>query len=248
MKNVTYIIVLFSLFSIISCKEKDKEATLNLAFKTNFGNQELILNNEYIDSKGYKYRFEGFRYFLSNITLVKEDNSEVKLTDLTCVDLATPSTLELKRTNFVKTRYKKIKFGVGLTPEQNNVLPDDAPAGDARQSYSFMYWGWLKYIFVKIDGRSDVDGSGNFQNLLIYHIGTDDLYKTVEIEKSFEVVEGENTIKLTLDALKIFENGVDDIDISDYEQSYTHSDKSNSKNYNTALKFAENFSKAFSAI
>lgn len=222
------------------------DANLNLSFKVNFNNKQLILNNQYIDDKGYKYRFDGFKYFLSNITLVKEDNSEIKLSDLTCVDLDNSSTLTLTIKDFEKANYKKIKFGVGLTPEQNNVLPDDAPSGDPRQTYSTLYWGWLKYIFVKIDGRSDVDGSGSFQNLLIYHIGTDELYKTVELEKAFEIKEGESTITIALDALKIFQNGVNDIDIADYEQSYTHSDKTNIKNYNTAISFAENFSKAFS--
>jgi hypothetical protein len=249
-KNSVYQFLFFTciLFALHACQKPAEEVSLTILFRAKFNNEDLQLKREYTDSKGYKYKLDGLKFFLSNISLVKEDNSEVKVSDLICVDFENASTLQLHLKNFEKGRYKKIKFGIGLTPEQNNVLPDDAPAGDPRQIYSLMYWSWLKYIFVKMDGRSDIDGSGNFQNLLIYHVGTDELYRTAEVDKKFEISEKqEKKMAIVLNFLSIFYQPNSEIDITDYEQSYTHSDKTNLKNYNTAIKFADNFSKAFTA-
>lgn len=245
MKNLLSLAVMLTIFGISACSKKEKTADLTLNFTAKFNNQNLVLKSEYIDSASYKYKIEKFKYFLSNIALVKDDNTEVKLTDLVCVDYETPSTQTLVIKNIPVTHFKKVKFGVGLTAAQNNMLPDDVADSDPRHVYSSMYWGWLKYIFVRMEGRSDVDGSNKFDNLLIYDVGSDELYKTVEILKSLNIAEGNNTLTFRLDIDKIFRNGTDGIDISYYEQSYTHSDKTNSKNYDTAIKFAENFSKAF---
>lgn len=245
MKNILLLIALSLILGISACSKNEKTADLTLNFTAKFNNQDLVLKNVYADTANYKYKIENFKYFLSNIILVKDDNTEVKLTDLVCVDYQTPSTQMLLIKNIPLTHFKKVKFGIGLTPEQNNLLPDDVADSDPRHIYSSMYWGWLKYIFVRMEGRSDVDGSNKFDNLLIYDVGSDELYKTVEISKSISINEGNNTLTLRLDIDKIFRNGANDIDISYYEQSYTHSDKTNSKNYDTAVKFAENFSKAF---
>ncbi|MCS6818957.1 MAG: hypothetical protein NZ522_03330 [Chitinophagales bacterium] len=244
MKKQLYFLLLL-LLTLPHCK-KDDSNDLSIRFFAKFGNEKFNLNQIYEDEKGYKYRFESFRFFISNLTLVKEDNSEVLLKDVACIDFEKPLSLELKFPSVATENFKKIKFGIGLTPQQNDVLPDDAPENDPRHLYANqMYWGWLKYIFVRIDGRSDVDGSGKFQNLLIYHIGTDELYRTVVLDKKFNN-ENKQNITMNIDLKKIFRQVGNEIDISNYERSYTHSDKTNQKNFDTAIMFADNFSKSFS--
>ena len=246
MKKLLFVSILLSLLSVTACKKKEATAALNVNFTAEFNHQKIALKTEYTDSVGYKYKFEKFKYFLSNIRLVKENNTEVKLADIVCVDYNVASTQLLQLQQLPVGKYTKLKFGVGLTPEQNNVLPADAPANDPRQTFDELYWGWLKYIFIRVDGRSDVDGSNKFNNLLVYDVGTDELYRAVEIAKNIELKAGDNTATLNLNINQIFRNGTNDIDISNYEESYTHSDKTNNKNFDTAIKFADNFSKAFS--
>ena len=72
-------------------------------------------------------------------------------------------------------------FGIGLDSIQNAMDPTTFSVDDPLSSANAMYWSWAtKYRFIKIDGRTNVNGTfGTDDNLLAWHTGLDELYRTV---------------------------------------------------------------------
>ena len=52
------------------------------------------------------------------------------------------------------------------------------------------YWSASQgYVFTKLEGNADVDGSGDFSTKLTYHIGTDPMNREVAFFKDIEVLD-----------------------------------------------------------
>jgi hypothetical protein len=108
-----------------------------------------------------------------------------------------------------------------------------------------MYWSWLKHRFIILEGVTDTLGN-NFNGGTIglaYHVGTDTCYRTVTLTGLNITVDKNATknINLNLDILKIFKGSSDALDM--FQQPGTQSESSDLV---VALKFADQFSKAFS--
>ncbi len=239
MRNLILISVVCVL-ALNGCKKPAPEITLY--FSAKFSNESLKFNHTYTDASGKRWRFEELNFYYSNLTLISESDEEVMLADLGYVDFTTQKNVSVKFKDVPKGKYKALRFNAGLTPEQNDVAPNFLDEKDVRNLG--LYWGWLKYVFVKIEGRADVNNSGSFNTLLVYHIGADELLREVNIPKGFDVQEGNKNLNLTLLIDKIFTTSPT-IDIANYDESYSHSDKNNKDNYPTAIKFADNFSQSF---
>lgn len=243
MKKYFYALVAVVLVSASGCKEDNPvDDKLVINFKATFENQPLILKSTYTDASGKKWKFEDLNFYFSELKLIKDDGTTVAISDMGYVDFKDASTTSVTFKNIPLGRFTGIQFNTGLTPAQNNEEQNLLPENDIRNLG--LYWPWLKYAFVRLGGRADINNSNTFNTLLVYHIGGDELLRTATLNKALEIKAGESTINISLQVDKIFTTEPT-LDISMAEESYSHSDKNNKDNYPTAIKFADNFPKAF---
>lgn len=231
------------LIAISGCKEPDKATNkLTLNFDAKYGSQDFSLNTAYTDNDGRKLKFEKFKFFVSHITLIKNDNSELEIKDVAIIDFSKPASLQLSA-DLEEGNFKAIRIGLGVDSIQNLTVPQQAPTNSALHSSQTgeMYWSWLKYVFQFIEGKYAEPGSENYYGAILYHIGTDPLYHTISFDKEINVCcEKETQHTITLDVKKIFD-GPPAIDLP--TEGVTESQESK---YAIAQKFIGNFEQSFS--
>ena len=225
------------------CKEDDKPSSkFTLKFAAKYGAETFKLDSSYANSDGRTMKFEKMKFFVSRITLIKNDNSEVELKDVAIVDFSKPSTLQISA-DLDDADFKAIRIGLGVDSIQNLSTPQTAPSTSALSSGQAgeMYWSWLKYTHQFIEGKFAEAGSVNFYGAIVYHIGTNPLYRTITFTKDMSVCcEKETQHTLTLDVKKIFD-GPPAIDLP--TEGVTESQESK---YAIAEKFVGNFEQSFS--
>ena len=207
-----------------------------------FGNENFELNQQYSTNIGDKVKIEDLKFYLSDINLIKADNSEELVADVILIDLRKSSSLIIER-NITEGNYQSLKFNLGLTKELNNQDPSTFVKSHPLSTFQNMYWTWsTQYKFGVIEGRADTTGNGAFNHTLLYHMGTDTLLRKVSLENK-NVVLSENdevtTQKLEIDVNQVLFAGNDIIDIR--EDFYTQTTDS----FALSVRIQDNFSKAF---
>ena len=147
------------------------------------GGQVFEKDTEFENILGQRYSLEGFRVYLSDLTLVREDGTDTLIAETLLLDFAEE---EVRKTTHGEGlygqftvpagKYKGVRFGIGVPEERNHVDPTDFPADHPLSVSQGMHWNWTSgYIFVKMDGRIDSSaaGTGPLTQGIAYHTGTD---------------------------------------------------------------------------
>lgn len=256
------VLVMSVLLFAVSCSKDDDEtvectpdvwdSSLKISVAADVNGSALALGSEYTLNDGNKLRLDRFKFFLSNITLVKADGSETMVKDVMLVDydLTPPTnpalpnwtnefTLEVPAGEFTA-----IKFDLGVQKELNETDPA-AYASDHPLSITTgnMYWSWATmYKFVVLEGKADV-GSGSFDESVVFHTGTDPLYRSVSsISGDFTTQSGGTTnLSISLDVESLFEGPGGSISIATSPTSHSQQ----GAKFELAKTFTENMVEAF---
>ncbi len=112
-----------------------------------------------------KLTFTKLAYYISNVVLIKADNTEWKEKEsYHLVDAATAASGMINIKNVPTGDYKAVRFSVGVDSTRN---VSGAQTG-ALSTTNGMFWSWnTGYIFVKAEGMSPQSSSGGFT----YHLG-----------------------------------------------------------------------------
>jgi hypothetical protein len=259
MKNLSLSFVAVTLLSaslFVSCKKKSDDPqpvveppvavatpqNLTLKFTPVKGDTTLNFFSNFRTSSGVKFNLSMFRYYVSNIKLVKNDGSEYSVANKYL--LVTPNTEDYSLGNVPAGDYKGIKFSIGVDSATNhkdptlysntNPLAIQSPA---------IHWSWNSgYIFMMIEGTCDTTASqndvlknGNFSHDLFFHIGMDKFYKQVSLTKSFSISNSAQTISINADIDKMLSG----IDLKTENKTHTMN------NMPLATKAANNFGTMF---
>lgn len=236
----------FILILLTGC-HPDKKGDVKVQLNGYVGSQPLSFTNTiYNDGMGKQFYFSNLQFYISHFNLVKDDNALVEIQKAAYFEYGNSAWHSFSVKEVPAGNYKGIQFSVGLDTAQNNIDPvvyENDPANPLAPKPD-MYWAWLKHRFIVLEGRADTMG-GNFASGagLQYHVGRDTTYRTVTINgPSFSIdKDGTATINLNLDLLKIFYGSTDTLDM--LKQSGTQSENND---LDVAIKFANQFSKAFS--
>ncbi|MBL0309742.1 MAG: hypothetical protein IPP77_08745 [Bacteroidetes bacterium] len=202
------------------------------------------MNTIYGDGAGKEFFFSAFKFYVSHIKLIKNDNSTVELSEVEFFDYSETISKSFS-VNAPAGDYKGIEFFVGLDSAQDKTKPEDYPASEPLGPKTGMYWPWLNHRFVNLEGTADTLGQnfagGNIG--LNYHVGTDACYRQVSLlGKPFSIIDGASkTIYLNVDILKVFYGQTDSLDMF-----LNPGTQSENNDIGVAIKFADQFSKAFS--
>ena len=237
-------------FIFMSCKkEKDDETTpvpTNTEQKLSFHLHNMVGSGvasygaTFQDSSGRKFNISDFRYYISNVVLIKNDGSEYPLTGK--VLLADPATQDYDLANVPVGTYNGFKFMMGLDSSINysdpTVYPITNPLSIQTPS---IHWSWsIGYIFMKLEGQVDTTlmANGPVDYSYFYHIALDDMKRTIDFSnEAFTISSGsDKEIALKFDLLKAF-SGVD---------LRTENQTNSSSNRGLASRIADNWQAAFS--
>ncbi|MEZ4987178.1 MAG: MbnP family protein [Saprospiraceae bacterium] len=200
-------------------------------FKATYQDQPLVmLSQTYAYPDGSPLKFQLFNYYVSDITLLKEGETEGHLlAEVTLNDYSDMFTTEAASRGISYTykeipaaKYNRIKLGLGLAPDLNATQPGDYQAG---HPLTENYWSWaLGYVFAKIEANADVNRDGQFDNGLTYHMGKDELYKVITLDKPI-VISDNNTpvVTFSVDVYDILRQQDDFLDITVPANTQDHS-------------------------
>ncbi len=252
-----YLCILFItlLLAFASCEKDPKlitgpePTTFTFAVHPKVGNAGLVLNQEVLDGEQYRILPVVFRFYVSHLTLIDENNSELEIAnvgflDSEAVGAGEPLTFTV---DIPAGNYKGIKFWVGLDSTQNASDPATFANNHPLSLFQGTYWEWnTGYRFVMFEGYYDTiqntPGPVNTTLAFNYHTGLNTLYREAVLGSAsvpFSVAEGESyTYSLDLDVNRVF-YGAQNIDRKQGASTHTTS------HYVLAEKFTENFVRAF---
>jgi len=210
--------ILLSLAFFTECKKPAGKDTASCAieFRPVYNKAALKFNHSYPYGNNRSIQFSLLKFYVGNMFFEQGDGSRQSFTDQYLVleeGRYKGSIGELKPGTYVKAG---ISYGVNEnlnTQSGADARPaTDYPAENALNPSADMYWGWAQgYIFMKLEGRIDMDGNGSFADagdlLVSYHPGNDALYRSFEYNLNFTPEAGkEYTVIADLDLNTLIAN------------------------------------------
>ncbi|MEY3443344.1 MAG: hypothetical protein RLZZ519_1625 [Bacteroidota bacterium] len=217
---------LLSAFVLSGCKEDPQPpapepATFQVDFAVKWGSNDLALEQYYPAPNGRNYNIQMFKCFVSNLSLVRPDDSVFLVDDVALIDMYYPASKRVSGKVKAGT-YTGLRFNLGLDSIQNHGDPSDYPVESPLSSVTGMYWSWFtNYIFAKIEGIADSTNADTI-NPFLFHPGLDSLRQEVEFS-GLNIVLAEKeteTLTLTIDLQELFFRTADPIDVS--FDNFTH--------------------------
>ncbi len=212
MKNLLFFVLLTGVALLGGCKDKSgpegPASDITVTFKVLYDGQPLEKYKAY-DYDTYKVQFTRFNTFLSNITLF-DGSTDVLLGDVEWVDF-TPDTASGNLAVQVPVTFKSVpdgaytgmRIGFGVPASLNARQPKDFPTGHPLSRENEYWLGWKSYIFSKIEGQVDLDNNAVYDAGLVYHCGSDAVYRTYSFNVPLKVETGAKAT-VEIDLKKIF--------------------------------------------
>lgn len=153
-----HLFALILLLSVLSCRQKEVEETIAPTYsgRLNINLNHLVDTNTlhldttwYVNAAGDSMRVSLFRYYISNIKLLKGTQGWSINNSYFLVDESMPLTKTIQLRNLPETEYDGIEFVIGVDSARNM---SGAQTG-ALDPQNDMFWGWASgYIFLKAEG------------------------------------------------------------------------------------------------
>lgn len=185
--------------------------SLHLEFENVVDTIGLQFGTNYVNQNGDTFQVTKFNYFISNIVIIKEDNSTfAEPESYHLIEHSNPASSLIKLYNVPLGSYKSISFMLGVDSARN---VSGAQSGALNQG-SGMFWSWSTgYIMFKIEGTSPKAPAIN-SHIFQYHIGgfygpykAQRVY-TINFNSTLATVSQNHIpdIHLSTDVLEVFKN------------------------------------------
>ena len=196
MRTKLLYVIIFSLFFqwIYSQEKKDDFLRFNIKYK----NESLIQNKKYISLSKDTLQIETFRFYISNIKLILNDNSEIsEEKSYHLIDIEEPNSQIISISKNLNKEIKKVVFSLG---SDSTASVSGALSGDLDPTKG-MYWAWQSgYINFKIEGKSSSCKTRN--NAFQFHVGgyqkPNYSIRTIELESKNSIFD------INVDLAKLF--------------------------------------------
>lgn len=163
-----YFLFTFLLFCA-ACKKEllRKDGNFRLNFEHKVGTAPLKLGTTvYKNPSAEDYTISAFKYYISNVYLLKMDNSILRLpVSYHLVDESKPDSKSILL-NAPQGEYRAIGFKLGV----DSIRNVSGAQTDALDPTMGMFWSWNSgYIMAKLEGASPISTAPN--KMLTFHIG-----------------------------------------------------------------------------
>lgn len=216
-KKISPALLLFAAFSTLffvqSCKEENPtippgtgDNTLEIVFTATANAETFALDSTYVlTTEGFKYKFSLFKFYISQLRLVKEDNSEVVLKDVDMIDFRSDAPNLSVKATIPAGSYKAIKFGIGVDSVNNAKDPASFASSHPLSLSKGTYWDMgSQYRFFLMEGRMDTTMVDSLNVPFVVHTGTNPLYRENSYTVNYVFGQGTNkkaTFEIDIDKL-----------------------------------------------
>lgn len=210
MKNII-IGIFFGALLLTSCKKEVEPVSLNVSFKPTNKGANVVSGGILKDVDNRNFLLNDFKFYISNIEVTDLNDVKTKINKVVLYDLGV-NDYDIFY-DIPQGSYKSISFGLGLDSTTNETNPNSVDESDPLSISQGTYWNMLKYRFVVLEGKFDTTIAGNSAPTKPFalHIGTNQMYRTVEVFKPFEITTGKNYIELPFEVNKLFYSTSDTI-------------------------------------
>lgn len=171
--NIKSIIPYLLLLTFLSCKREEtiiptEKGTFTLEFENQVNGTPLVLGTQtYKNANGDDFNISVFNYYISNISLTKDDGTVYKIPEsYILVDAAKPASSLNLLTDIPVGDYTQISFTIGIDKERNH---SGVQTGALDPSLGMFWTRNSGYIFLKLEGSSPQSTAPD--NSLTFHIG-----------------------------------------------------------------------------
>ncbi|MDX2001895.1 MAG: MbnP family protein [Chitinophagales bacterium] len=226
-----------------------EKGTFAFNIDTKVGSQNFVIGQNYYDIEGYRYNVATFKYYLSKLSLIKEDGSLYEVKDIALIDYEGNNLgdIETVMGEVPVGNYSGIKVWFGVDSVLNFKGPNDYPNSHPLSVAQQTYWDWnTNYRFMILEGICDTILNDTMSipptSYFTYHPGTMPLYKEVVFPARAIAISKDNRYdyNVKLDVNKIFYSTQDTITM--HKRPVTHTVGA----FDLAEEISENFTHAFS--
>lgn len=214
---------------ILSALTLGLAAAAPVTLTVNLTNGKDPFTGKVTTSGGQTISMDTWKFYVSNVALVKADGSEQPVSGLNLVKLKAGDSFQnvvMFKGNAPAGEYKGVRFSIGVPRAVNHK---DATTAKAPLSVDDgMFWAWNSgYIFSSFEGKTDLNGSALPVAL---HYGEDKNYSTIsfaDLQKNtmnMTLMNHGMTIPLNLDVAKLVSTGPNgekfDLTQAKYQQAH----------------------------
>lgn len=189
-----------ALSAFLSSCTDDPDLRFSIDFSPQWAGSDVVLGQTYTLNDGTPLRFERIRFYVSELSLMEDGKTQAFSSEVNLIDHANLAFSSITM-DAPQGEYDGISFGLGIPAAVNGNMdnPDIYELSHPMSVDQDMWWSWnMLYRFIRVDGKIDVARDGSFTQPMTYHLGTDPLYRTVELDKDFEVGNG-NRLNVLID-------------------------------------------------
>ena len=207
----TVALVTISLLIFNSCSTEDKVGAVELNFKLLYDGNPLVAGETYDYPLGFPFFVTKYSLFLSEIDISNTENN-INLAEVLFLDLANvqfdAATAQQGATvrfgDIPEGDYTNLKISLGLPESLNSTNPSEYESESSLANTGEYWEGWESYIFHKLEGRMDINRDGEVETGIALHIGSNDAYRTKQINKQIIVNDGETTVvDINIDLMEV---------------------------------------------
>lgn len=268
MKKLLYLLPICFFLLSSSCGDDEEPITgkttdLNIVFKAVYGGQPLVFGETLTYEDGTPFNISKLQFFMSDVLLNSENSAdpntplETELSEVQLINFASANATAAGAAQGVTATfgrvptgaYTALKFGLGVIPEFNDDVPADYSSSHPLGASSNYWEVWESYIFLKLEGRTDTTGDGEFDQSLLYHTGTNPLFQSgLTFNVNLDMDENTpGTVVLELDVKQILAPSTGTpIDIINDGFSHTNPEVAGQVTLSTSVM--QNFSSAFDLV
>jgi hypothetical protein len=197
MRNYRLAFYILGIFIMLGCSDKeDSTGDLSITMNLVYNGEPLIMFQNYEYPDGRTINFSRFSMYLSDIKLDEQLISDVEYHNITDshIDLASAQDgyqWEIK--DIESGDYNNLNFGVGVNETQNAKDPGEFESGHPLAKPAEHWFSWSSYIFLKLEANMDSNNDGTNDFPIALHLGSNDAYKLINLNKAIRINEGETT-------------------------------------------------------
>ena len=242
--NKILFLALASLIAITfsACKNDDDpivEEDVHMEFEFNYvvGGEAYDTSRVYTIN-GTAVQFSIANFYAGGIAFLTEEGAPTEIEGKYL--LVTPYSGMQEVGELKEGHYHMVRFYIGVDSVNNGQSEADFTSRDADDplalQFPTMHWSWNSgYKFIRVDGKVDTDADGVPDEVMSFHLGTDDMLKTLEFVTHTDVEKGHGHIHFEFDLAKALEG----IDLSQEYLTHVHDAPE------LAMKFRDNLANAF---
>lgn len=204
-----YYLYLLSILFIMSCGDDEPSLaeSLRMTYEFTIDDDPITLGETYT-LNGSTVMFEVANYYIHGLRFANTETGVVIASEadhlLAGVDQTANLAFSIEPTSISKTA-----MIIGVNEDLNaqtetdfTQRSTDDPLGLQDPS---MHWNWNSgYKFIRFDGEVDTDGDGVVDTPIAYHIGSNPLRKSLELDATIDLKSGVSDLTVSFDLNRFF--------------------------------------------